>query len=98
VEFIFKNLSTENRQIIGGFFDRFNSFVNLDSSIEKARLLVKEEKQGGLFQIVFSLFKKTGQVETIKREGKSLPKILTPLTHLIKTIVRPPKKDDDNKK
>lgn len=98
VELIFKNLSPENRQLVGGFFDRFNYFINLDDSINKAKLMVKEEKGGGVFQIIFSLFKKTGEIEVVKREGKSLPKLIAPLFHLVKTIIRKSSEKDEIKK
>lgn len=44
-----------------------------------ARLLVKEEKQGGVFKAALSLFTKKGQPEVIKKEGKNFLELLKKL-------------------
>jgi len=85
IEISSKNLSPKNRQTIGGFFNRFNFFLRKDPEVTKAKLFIKEEKNGGLFEAVLSLFPKRGKPQVIKKEGKSLLKVLEPL---IKTLRR----------
>lgn len=76
IEIIVKNLSEKNRQIFGGFFNRLKLSLQKFPQITAARVLVKEEKQGGLFKIVLSLFSKGGKPKVIKKEGKNLPQLL----------------------
>ncbi len=86
MEIIAKNLSPENRQILGGFFNRFNFFLRKDSDVEKAKLFVKEEKRGGLFEAVLSLFPKKGSPQVIKKEGKNLFKVLEPFSQILRKL------------
>jgi len=86
IEVTTKNLSPESRQIFGGFFNRFNFFVKKQPNVSKAKLMVQEEKKGGLFKVGLALFPKKGQPEVIKKEGKSLPGILDPIISIIKNI------------
>lgn len=85
IEIISKNLSQKSRQILGGFFNRFNFFLRKDPEVKKARLFVKEEKKG-LFEAVLSLFPKRGNPQVIKKEGKNLPKVLEPFSKILKRI------------
>ncbi len=84
MEIVTKNLSTENRQILGGFFKRFNFFLKKKPTLKKAKLFVKEEKKGGLFEAVLALFPKKGSPEVIKREGKNLLSVLEPIGKVLK--------------
>jgi len=86
MEIIVKNLSSKNRQILGGFFNRFNFLLKKDAQVEKAKLFVKEERSGGLFEAVLSLFPKKGRPQVIKKEGKSLPKVLEPFSQILKKL------------
>jgi CBS domain-containing protein len=76
IEIIVKNLSEKNRQILGGFFNRLKLSLQKFPQITAARVFVKEEKQGGLFKIVLSLFSKSGKPKIIKKEEKNLPQLL----------------------
>lgn len=76
IEVISKNLSERSRQIVGGFFYYISSWIKKIPDLYRARLFIKEEKQGGLFKVVLSLFPKKGQPQVIKREGKNLAKVL----------------------
>lgn len=76
LEIISHDVSKENRQIIGGFFNQFNTWVNKIPGIVRARLFIKEVKNGQLFKVSFSLFPKKGEPKVIKQEGKNLVKIL----------------------
>lgn len=76
IEITSKNLSQENRQILGGFFNHFALWIKKIPDLTKAKLFVKEEKGGGLFEVILSLIPKKGAPKVIKREGKNLSKIL----------------------
>lgn len=79
IEIITKDLSQENRQILGGFFNNLKLSVQKLPGIIGARLLVKEEKQGRLFKAVLSLFPKKGTPIVVKREEKNFSKLLRKL-------------------
>ncbi|MDH7476283.1 MAG: CBS domain-containing protein [Microgenomates group bacterium] len=76
IEITEKNLSKENRQILGGFFEYLSNWVKKIPDVTKAKLFVKEEKKGGLFEVVLSLIYRKGQPTIIKKEGKNLRKVL----------------------
>jgi hypothetical protein len=76
IEIIVKNLSEKNRQILGGFFNRLKLSLQKFPQITSARVFVKEEKQGGLFKVVLSLFSKKGKAKIVKKEGKNFPQLL----------------------
>lgn len=76
IEIIERDLSRQNRQIVGGFFNSFNTWIKGLPNLVKARLFVKEEKDGGLFKVNLSLFPKKGEPTFIKKEGKDLLKVL----------------------
>jgi len=76
IEVTSKNLSPENRQIVGGFFNQFAETIKKIPEITRAKLFVKEEKGGNLFKVALSLIPKRGNPTVIKEEGKDLIKIL----------------------
>lgn len=86
IEVTTKNLSPKSRQIFGGFFNRFNFFVKKQANVDRAKLIVQEEKRGGLFKIGLEIFPKKGQPEVIKKEGKNLHGILDPIISIIKNV------------
>lgn len=71
-----KNLSQKSRQTVSSFFQQLNSWIKKIPNITKAKLFVKEEKQGGVFEVILSLFPKKGTPQIIKKEGKNLNKVL----------------------
>lgn len=77
IEITSKNLSKDSRRKLGGFFDHLRLGLSKTPNMESARVVVKEEKQGGLFRVVLSLFPKTGKPKVIEEEGKDLNKVLT---------------------
>lgn len=76
IEIIAKDLSQKNRQILGGFFNHLNFSLDKLPDVIGARLLVKEEKKGGVFKAVLSLFTKKGQPTVVKKEGKNFLELL----------------------
>lgn len=76
IEFIGKNLSHQSRQIVGGFFNYLSFWIKKIPEVSRARLFVKEEKQGGLYKVALSISSKKGNPQIIKREGKNLLKVL----------------------
>lgn len=79
IEIVTKDLNPENHQILGGFFNRLKLFLDKLPDIVGARLLVKEEKQGGVFKAVLSLFPKKGKPIVIKKEEKNFVRLLKKL-------------------
>ncbi len=71
-----KNLSPENRRIVSGFFNQFSSTLKKIPRVTKAKLFVKEEKDGNLFKVALSLIPQKGDPKVIKKEGNNLIKIL----------------------
>lgn len=71
-----KNLSQQSNKLVEPFFNFLCSFINKVPSVRRASVVVKEEKQGGVFKIILSLFPKEGAVKIIVREGKNLRDIL----------------------
>ncbi|PIV37581.1 hypothetical protein COS31_04065 [Candidatus Roizmanbacteria bacterium CG02_land_8_20_14_3_00_36_15] len=86
IEISSKNLSQNNRRLVGGFFQRFSFFLKKEPDLVKAKLFVKEEKSGGLFEAVFSLIPKKGQPKVIKKEGKNLFKVLDLFSKILKRV------------
>lgn len=76
IEVTSKNLSHKSRRILGRFFYHFKNIIQKGRGVSKAKLYVKEEKQGGLFQVILSLFPKKGEPKIIKKEGKNLENVL----------------------
>ncbi|MDO8610588.1 MAG: CBS domain-containing protein [bacterium] len=76
IEIISKNLSQKSQQIFGNFFYHFSNWIKKIPDVTKARVFVKEEKQGGLFKVVLSLFPKRGNPQIIKQEGRDLVNVL----------------------
>ena len=71
-----KNLSENSKKIVGNFFQYLTSWMKKSSDTKQVKLFVKEEKQGGVFQVILSLFPKKGKMTVIRKEGKNLNKVL----------------------
>jgi len=76
VEITEKNLSKYNHFIVKRFFQNLKKIVYKLPNIIKAKLFVSENKHGGLYRVVLSLFPKKGSIKVISREGKNLKKVL----------------------
>lgn len=77
VQLISRNLSTQSRQIVGGFFNYFLSHMKKLPSLTRAKIFVEEEKQGKLYKVALSLFPKKGTPKVIREEGRDLQKLLS---------------------
>lgn len=88
IEIISKNLSEKSKHIFGAFFRPFSHLLNHSNNLSKTRIIIKEEKQGGLFKVMLSLFPKKGEPKVIHQEGKSLSKILPSLNEIIRNIIK----------
>jgi predicted transcriptional regulator len=71
-----QNLSLKSSMITKGFFERLKERLTRKKDISKAKLFVKEEKQGNLFKVVLSLFPKKGEPKVVVEEGRSLEGVL----------------------
>jgi len=76
VEMSTKNLSLKSNIVTKNFFDRLRETMMRKKDVSKAKLFVKEEKQGGLFRVVLSLIPKRGKPKVVAREGKDLENVL----------------------
>lgn len=77
-EVITKNVSDVSKKVIETFSDRFTNFLAKKKDVEKATLIVKEERGGSLFQVLLSVFPKpgNGKRKVIETEGYNLGQIL----------------------
>lgn len=76
VDLTMKNLSLKSTIVTKSFFDRLRERLRYKKDITKAKLLVKEEKEGGLFKVVLSLIPRKGGPKVVAREGKDLQDVL----------------------
>ncbi len=97
IKFIMRGLSSKNRQIVGGFFNRLSFYLKDNPDIKKANLMIKEEKKGTLFELVFSIFPQKGKIQTFKRVGYSLQDMLFSTLDVVKKFVRKIKEKNDQK-
>ena len=81
-----KNLSQTSRAVVQQFTWQFRHWVNKVPNLQKARLFVKEEKQGRLFKTVLSLTPEKGKKRVISGEGKNLTKVLSDIKRKEKAI------------
>lgn len=71
-----QNLSLKSSIITKGFFERLKERLMKKRDVVKAKLFVKEEKQGGLFKAVLSLVPKKGNPKVVVEEGRDLEGVL----------------------
>ncbi len=71
-----QNLSLKSSIIVKNFFERMKKKLRGEREVEKAKIFVKEEKNGGLFKVVMSLIPKAGNPKVIVEEGKNLEHVL----------------------
>lgn len=76
IEIVNQNLSGKSKHIFGIFFRPFSHLIRKIPDLNRVKLMIKEEKNGGLFKVILSLFPKKGNAKIIKREGKNLSHIL----------------------
>lgn len=76
VELSSQNVSPHNRHVVRHFFLRIRDRIQRGRDIDRARILVREEKRGNLFQVVLALFPKRGKPTIIKKEGRDLKSVL----------------------
>jgi predicted transcriptional regulator len=71
-----KNLSRSSTDVVQGFYSSFQAFLKNQRDLSRAKLLVKEEKQGGLFKVLLSILPTKGKEAVIKKEGRDLKLVL----------------------
>ncbi len=81
-----KNLSNSSNEAVQAFLARFRAFLNKQKDLSKARLVVKEEKKGGVFTVLLSMLPKQGKLKVIKKEGKNLKILLQELKDKARTM------------
>lgn len=76
LQVVSKSLSFRNKEAVKPFFDYLLSFTTKLPGVAKAKIVVKEDKGGGVFKVVLSLITKKGPIKVITREGKNLKDII----------------------
>jgi len=74
-----RNLSEGNKKIVNFFvksFLRRAMKMARIKGVKETRLMVKEEKRGGLFKVFLGEIFRRGKPRVIKEEGKNLPRVL----------------------
>lgn len=76
LEIFTRNLSAANSKIVSFFVKPFLRKMAKAGRVKEARLMVKEEKRGGVFKVLLDEVFKRGKSRVIEQEGKNLPKVL----------------------
>lgn len=76
IEISGRGLSDESLATLQGFFSSVSHWAKNLPNTQKVKLDVKEEKHGGVFKTVLSIFPVGGPAKVIKKEGKNLRRIL----------------------
>lgn len=76
IEVTSNSLSKKSRRTLGGFFEHLRLGLKKFPQVEKAKLVVQEEKNGGLFKVMLSFLTRKGEAKIIHEEGKNLQKVL----------------------
>ena len=76
IEVTSQSLSKKSRRTLSGFFEHLRRGLRKTPEMEKAKLVVKEERGGGLFKVILSFFPKKGNAKIIEEEGNDLQKVL----------------------
>jgi hypothetical protein len=79
-----RNLSRSSKRVVRSFMRPLMHFLETKKNVSEARLSVKEEKNGNLFKVIFSLFTKKGKKQVISKEGNDLEVVL----HEVKEGIR----------
>lgn len=76
IEISGKNLSQESKDVVRGFIKHFTTYVMRLPNVEKVKLMIQEEKNGGLFKTVLSIIPRVGRAKVITNEENNLSKSL----------------------
>ncbi len=76
LQITYKNLTEQSKKIVVPFIQYSTQLITKIPGVSHAKVIVKEEKQGGVFKIVLSLIPYQGTVTIIQREGKNLQILL----------------------
>ncbi|QQG44148.1 MAG: CBS domain-containing protein [Candidatus Roizmanbacteria bacterium] len=80
-----KNLSQKNKQVVKPFLNELPFFLTKLPGIIKAKVFVKEEKNGGVLRMVLSLIPQKGKAQVVSHEGKNSKEMIK---DIVKKIVR----------
>ena len=74
IEVTSQSLSKESKKTLSGFFEHLRRGLRKTPEMEKAKLVVKEERGGGLFKVILSFFPKKGRQRLYKKKGMTCKK------------------------
>ncbi len=76
IDVVTRDLSKKSLQYVSTFINQIDKRLIKGNLFDKAKIVVKEGKGGGVFEAVLSFFKLGGKTKVIKKEGKNLKQVL----------------------
>lgn len=84
-EVVGKNLSHVSSKLVDSFTYGFRQTISKNKDLQKATLVIKEEKNGSLFEVLFSGLFRKGTKEVIRKEGRDLQAVLSEVKDTFKS-------------
>lgn len=82
-----KHIAEEHSRTVSDLTEYIQTYIDGQQEIKSAKLLIEEEKNGGLYNVHITLLPVKGEGELIKREGKDLKAILKDLHGALKALI-----------
>lgn len=83
-----KHISNEHKQLVEELTIYLQTYIEGQDNLKVARLLMEEERNGGLYNIHIHLTPHKGTGELIKREGKDLRELVREIREAMKAVSR----------
>jgi CBS domain-containing protein len=76
IELSTNNISETNMKVLTDYGPHLERWVKKIKDLNRAMMLVKEEKNGGLFKVTFTIIPSKGKAQVYQEEGKNLLDVL----------------------
>lgn len=76
IDVVTHDLSEKSITLVNNFLTHINQRFVKGALFDKAKIVIKEGKSGGVFEAVLSFFKMGNRTKVIKKEGKNLKQVL----------------------
>jgi CBS domain-containing protein len=76
VTYVGKNVAESSQLVVNSFIEKIEKWLDKNKDFTHARLVVKEERNGELYEVTLDLIPAKGKSVFIKKEGKELPDVL----------------------
>lgn len=86
VDVVVKGASDNSLKIIHNFIDDVSARFSTNRDIDRAKVVVKERKLGGVFEAIFSIIKRGAPQQIFRKEGKNLFKVLQDIKEKSKRV------------